>query len=88
MLAVFRVPESAASFEIEASVHPFSGNVGDKGSRLLPFALLGSRLKLLRLARRGDFGRLVVILALVALKKLELAALKKGVGSDLRKRCE
>lgn len=43
---------------------------------------------LLRLERRGDFGRLVVMLFEVTLKKLELAALRKVVGSDLRNRCE
>ena len=43
-----------------------------------------SRFKLLRLLRRGDFGKLVVMLALVVLKKLELATLRKVVGRDLR----
>ena len=47
-----------------------------------------SCVKLLRLVLRGDLGRLVAMLELVRLKKLEFAALRKGVGSDLRKRCE
>lgn len=38
----------------------------------------------LRLARRGDLGRLVVILALVALMKLELATLRSDVGRARR----
>lgn len=43
---------------------------------------------LLRLLFRGDLGRLVVILALLTLKKLELAALRNGVGNDLKNRWE
>ena len=35
-----------------------------------------SRFKLLRLARRGDLGKLVAKLALAVLKKLELATLR------------
>ena len=45
-------------------------------------------LTVLRLARRGDLGRLVVMLELVVLKKLEFAARRKVVGNALRKRCE
>lgn len=83
-----RVPDRAASFEMEASWYPPSAKLGeDDGSRLpLTAMLVASRLRLLRLERRGDFGRLVVKLALVALRKLELAALRNGVGRDLRKR--
>lgn len=43
---------------------------------------------LLRLLFRGDLGRLVVILALLTLRKLELAALRNGVGNDLKNRWE
>ena len=46
-----------------------------------------SWLRLRRFVRRGDFGRLVVMLALVTLKKLEFAALRRGVGRDLRILC-
>lgn len=35
---------------------------------------------LFRLLRRGDFGKLLVMLALVVLIKLELATLRMGVG--------
>lgn len=45
-------------------------------------------LMLLRLLFRGDLGRLVVILALLTLRKLELAALRNGVGNDLKNRWE
>lgn len=38
----------------------------------------------LRLLRRGDLGKLLVILVLVALMKLEFAALSIGVGSARR----
>ena len=47
-----------------------------------------SRSKLLRFARRGDLGKLVVMLALVALRKLEFAALRNVVGKDRNMRCE
>lgn len=40
----------------------------------------------LRLERRGDLGREVVMLELVALKKFEFAALRKGVGRERRRR--
>lgn len=43
---------------------------------------------LFRLALRGDLGRLVVRLVLVALMKLELATFKNGTGSARRMRCE
>ena len=43
---------------------------------------------LLRLLLRGDLGRLVVTLALLTLRKLELAALSNGVGNDLKNRWE
>lgn len=43
---------------------------------------------LFRFVRRGDLGRLLVTLALVALRKLEFAALRKGVGSERNIRCE
>lgn len=42
----------------------------------------------LRFVRRGDLGRLVVILALVALMKLVLAILRRDVGRALRILCE
>jgi hypothetical protein len=45
-------------------------------------------LRLFRLARRGDLGRLVVMLVLVTLNRDELAALKKGVGIERRRRWE
>ena len=44
--------------------------------------------KLLRFVFRGDLGRLLVRLALVALIKLELAALRKGVGKARSILCE
>jgi hypothetical protein len=37
---------------------------------------------------RGDLGSALEILALVALMKLELAALRKGVGRARNMRCE
>lgn len=42
----------------------------------------------LRLLRRWDFGRLLVIELLVALIKLEFAAFRMGVGSARKIRCE
>ncbi len=41
-----------------------------------------------RLPLRWDLGRLLVIELLVALIKLEFAALRMGVGSALRIRCD
>ena len=49
---------------------------------------LGEVLLALRLLRRGDLGKLLVMLALVALMKLELATLRIGVGNALSIRCE
>ena len=49
-------------------------------------AAIASCVKLFRFVLRGDLGRLVVILELVALKKFEFAALRNGVGSDLSRR--
>jgi hypothetical protein len=51
---------------------------------LLPLGAGVSRPVDLRLLRRGDFGRLLVIELLVALIKLEFAAFKIGVGSARR----
>lgn len=50
----------------------------------MAFALEVSLAVALRLARRGDLGRLVVMLALVALIKLELATLRRDVGRARR----
>lgn len=48
----------------------------------------GSGLRLLRFDRRGDFGKLVVMLALLTLNQPELAARRNGVGNDRKIRCE
>ena len=58
---------------------------------LLASAPVGLELSLsspFRLARRGDFGRLEVRLALVAVMKLELATLRMDVGRARRIRWE
>ena len=58
------------------------------GGGASPKATITSCVRLLRFVLRGDLGKLVVILVLVALKKLEFAALRNGVGNDLRIRWE
>jgi hypothetical protein len=45
---------------------------------------LGASLVVFFFARRGDLGRLVVMLALVALMKLVLATLRRDVGRARR----
>ena len=57
---------------------------GMGGTGGMAFALEVSLAVALRLARRGDLGRLVVMLALVALIKLELATLRRDVGRARR----
>lgn len=57
---------------------------GIGGTRGMAFALEASVAVTLRLVRRGDLGKLVVMLALVALIKLELATLRKDVGRARR----
>jgi hypothetical protein len=90
----------ASAFRLLGTVSPFRCNCREAlldrrllerraaGKSLSAIPVMVSCVRLFRFTRRGDLGSDVVMLLLVALKKLEFAALRKGVGRERRSRWE